>query len=287
MWSWKFLPTPGRSCTTGTPTALSSSAGPMPESSSSRGEFTAPLLKINSRSTRTVRRLALDRMYSSPMARPFSIDDLAGQRLGLDGEVLPAADRLEIGGRGALPAGVLLGDVVPADALLYGAVEVAGERHAELLGGPDERLAERVVLDLLGDVHRADAAVVAVVEPLVGLGPAEERQHLLVAPVLVAELRPRLVVLALAADVDHRVDRGAAAQGPALRVPHRPVVQLRLRHRRELPVVARAAELGEPDRHVHQRGPVAAAGLEQQHRASPGRRRGGWRRRSRRLRRRR
>ena len=126
------------------------------------------------------------------------------------------------------------------------------ERHAELLGGPDERLAERVVLDLFGDVHRADAAVVAVVEPLVGLGATEERQHLLKAPVRVAQLGPGFVVLFLTADVDHRVDGGAATQGAALGVPHRAVVELRLRDRRELPVVAGAAELGEPDGHVHQ-----------------------------------
>ena len=53
-----------------------------------------------------------------------------------------------------------------------------------------------IVLDLFGDVHRADTAVVAVVEPLVGLGTAEERQHLLKAPVGVAQLGPGFVVLA-------------------------------------------------------------------------------------------
>ena len=71
MWSWKFLPTPGRSWTTGTPTAVSSSAGPIPDSSSSRGLLTAPLLKISSRSTRTSTGLPFCR-YCSPTARPFS-----------------------------------------------------------------------------------------------------------------------------------------------------------------------------------------------------------------------
>src|SRR4029453_5323832 len=50
-----------------------------------------------------------------------------------------------------------------------------------------------------------------------------------------------------------------------LRVPHLPVVQLRLRNSGEFPVVAGAAELGEADRHVEQWGPVFATGFQQQH----------------------
>src|SRR5437763_1643132 len=42
MWSTRFRPTPGRSWATATPTCSSSRAGPIPESSSSFGESTAP-----------------------------------------------------------------------------------------------------------------------------------------------------------------------------------------------------------------------------------------------------
>src|SRR6185295_11106288 len=114
-------------------------------------------------------------------------------------------------------------DVVPADAFLHRSVEVRYEGDPQLLGGADEGLAQRVVLDLLGDVHRTRAAVVPVVEPLVVLSPPEERQYLLITPVLVAELCPGFVILFLAADIDHRVDRGTAAQRAALRIPHLPV----------------------------------------------------------------
>ena len=124
MWSWKFLPTPGRSCTTGTPTAVSSSAGPIPDSSSSRGLLTAPLLKISSRSTRTSAGLPFMQVLQSDRAAVLD-QDLPAERVGLDGEVPTAAGGLEVRGGGALPAGVLLGDVVPADALLGLAVEVA------------------------------------------------------------------------------------------------------------------------------------------------------------------
>ena len=260
MWSWRFLPTPGRSWTTAMPSGCSSSAGPIPDSSSSRGELTAPPLKISSRSTCTCSGFP-SMIRSRPVTRPFSHEDLAGQRMGDDVEVLPRPGRFQVRRSSALAASVLLGDVVPADALLRSAVEIGDEVDAELLGGAYERLAQRIVLNLLRDIHCAHTAVVAVVEALIGLGPPEERQHLVISPVFVAELRPRLVVLFLPADVDHRVDRGATAQGAALWVPHRSVVQLGLWDGGELPVVARATELGEANGHVDQRRPVLSAGL--------------------------
>src|SRR6187401_3838375 len=135
-------------------------------------------------------------------------------------QVLPRLDWFQVRSSGALPTGVLLGDVVPADTFLHCAVEVGNERNSQLLSGANERLAERVVLHLLGDVYRTDAAVILVIEALVGLSPSEERQHFVITPVLVAERRPGLIVGFLATNVDHRIDRGAAAQRAALWVPH-------------------------------------------------------------------
>jgi hypothetical protein len=209
-------------------------------------------------------RLAVDQhVQAGDSAVPHN--DLATECMGDDSEVLPGPDRFQVRGRGALPTGVLLGHVIPAHAFLDCAVEVGNEGNPQFLGRTYERLAQWIVLDLLGDVHRPLAAVVSVVQPLIRLGTPEKRQHLLKPPVLVAQLRPGLIVLFLAADVDHRVDRSAAAQRAALRIPHLPVVQLGLRDGGELPVVARAAELGESNRHVDQRGPVLATSFEQQH----------------------
>src|SRR4029453_5119381 len=115
-----------------------------------------------------------------------------------DCEVLPRPDRFQIRGRGALTTSVLLGYVVPADAFLNCAVEVGDEGDPQFLSPAHERLAQRIVLDLFGDVHRPLAAVVAVVQPLIRLGAPEEWQYLLIAPVLVAQLCPGLVVLFLA-----------------------------------------------------------------------------------------
>ena len=209
--------------------------------------------------------------------RPTVLDDqLGGLGVRRDDQVLALARRPEVRGRRALPADVSLGDVVEADAGLLGAVEVVAERDADALGRPHEPLRDRVVGDLLGDVHRAAGAVVLVGEPLVVLGLAEVRQDAVVAPALVAEIPPLVVVEPIAADVDHRVDRRAAPERAALRVVHPPVVQLRLGDRLEAPVDARPGQLREPGGHVDQRVPVAAAGLEQEHRlvrvlAEPGR----------------
>jgi hypothetical protein len=85
-------------------------------------------------------------------------DDLAAQRVDHDRQVLARPDRFQVCAGGALTAGVLMRDVVPADALLDRAVEVGNERHPELLSRAYERLAQRIVLDLLGDVHRTHAA---------------------------------------------------------------------------------------------------------------------------------
>src|SRR5215212_976749 len=209
-------------------------------------------------------RLPVDQ-HVQPCDPAFLYKDLATQRVSDDGEVLPRPDGLQVCRGRAFASGVLLRDVVPAHPFLHGTVEVGNEGDAELLRSAYEGLAQWIVLDLFGDVHRAEAAVIPVVQALVRLRPPEEWQDLFIAPVLVAEIRPGLVILFLAANVDHCVDRSAAAQGATLRVPHLPVVQLRLWNRGELPVVARTAELGEADRHMDQRRPVLAAGLQEQH----------------------
>src|SRR4051794_34823126 len=68
----------------------------------------------------------------------------------------------------------------------------------------------------------------------------------------------------MTADVDHGVDRRAAAERAALRIVHLAVVELRLGHRGKAPVDTGAGQLGEAGRHVDQRRAVGAAGLEQQ-----------------------
>src|SRR5512139_740523 len=74
-------------------------------------------------------------------------------------EVGPRKVRLHVGARGAAALAVLLRDLVDADALLLGAVEVGIAAKARLLAGLQEDLLERIAGAQLGDVQRAAAAV--------------------------------------------------------------------------------------------------------------------------------
>src|ERR1700687_4504126 len=81
-----------------------------------------------------------------------------------------------------------------------------------------ERLAERIPPVHGGDGQIAVApaiGVLALADP--PLQPLEIRQHIRIAPAAIAELRPGVEILALAAVVDVTVDRGSAAERLAAR----------------------------------------------------------------------
>ena len=106
-----------------------------------------------------------------------------------------------------------------ADArLVVAAVVVVAARNPQFLGAIDERLADRMDPVDVGDRQVAVAAVDAVIadaDP--PLGALEIRQHVDIAPAAVAALRPVVEIRALAAIVDHAVDRARPAQRAALR----------------------------------------------------------------------
>ena len=89
---------------------------------------------------------------------------------------------------------------------------------AERAGGLDQRVVERAALVALADPERpVTTAVFVFTVALVALHVLEDRQHLAVAPAAIAELRPGVVVLRLAAHEHHAVDRGRPAQELAAR----------------------------------------------------------------------
>ena len=152
------------------------------------------------------------------LAFEFDGDDIG---LGLHRQVLAALRRTQVGHRRTAAPAIADGELVGAEAFVLLAVEVVAHRHAGLLGGLDEDLADLVVQLAVGHVHRPFAAVVLVGAACVGLGLAEVRQHVVIAPARVAELGPFVVVRAVAARVDHAVDRGRAAERLAARAEHR------------------------------------------------------------------
>ena len=160
-WSCRLRPTPGRSWRTCTPAAASSSAAPMPDSSSSWGELIAPADSSTSRSR------AHELLAAAARAQAHADGPVA---LELDAEHRDLRAHLEVGARerGAqegigcaeAPA-VALGDLEHRRAVLLGTVAVLDGRDAGGLAGGQQAPVERSRRALLADAQRpADAVVV-------------------------------------------------------------------------------------------------------------------------------
>ena len=127
-------------------------------------------------------------------------------------QIGPRHRRPQIRHRGAPAASAIRRAVHRAEAFLPIAVHVVGRRVARLPAGLDERAIQRILHFAGGDVERTVAAVVVVgaYEPC--FGALEVRQAMRVRPRFEAARRgPAVVVLRVAADVDHAVDRRRAA----------------------------------------------------------------------------
>ena len=122
-------------------------------------------------------------------------------------------------------------DLAGSAALLPGAVVVGIARNASRFAGRKEGVVDRARAAQIGDVERpADAAPFVFADALVVFGPLEIRQDARVVPAGIAERGPMIIVRALAAGIDHRVDRRAPADHAAARLKPASAVELRLRH---------------------------------------------------------
>ena len=94
----------------------------------------------------------------------------------------------------------------------------------------------------------------------------EPGQHIAPSPAGQAELTPAIIIGRLPAHIDHRVDRGTAADHLAPRIGEPAPAETGLLDRLEHPVGARIADREEiSDRDVEPDPVVLAARLEQQH----------------------
>ena len=142
------------------------------------------------------------------------------------------------------------------------------------------RLDERGHGAAVGHRERASDAVELVRAALVVLGPLEVRQHLVVRPARAALLGPAVEVGAVAAEVDHRVDRARAPDHPAAREVQAPPAEARLLLAEEVPVEVRLEDEREHRRDVQLRCGVRPSRLQQEDARRPGPRSGGRRARS-------
>ena len=184
-----------------------------------------------------------------------------------DLQVRPAQRRREVGLGGAAAFTVAVGGLVPAHAVLAGAVEVGIRRQAGLHAGVDEALRQRVRGAQVLHAQRAVGTMQRIGAAQVALGLAEPGQHLVERPAGVAVSGPGVVVLPLTADVDHRVDRARPAQHLATWLVATAAVQAGLRHGLEAPIgiLGCLGHQSQARRAMDQHAAVDSTRLEQRH----------------------
>src|SRR5258706_6008792 len=164
--------------------------------------------------------------------------DAGGLRLGLDAQIRARCHEwMNVAACRAPAFAVLLGDLIGAEAFLLLGVEVFANPELRLARGLQIDLPHRIVGAQAGDMERAALAVILAVEFGIILRTLEVGQHVGIGPAGVAERGPPIVVAPVPADIDHRIDRGGAAESLAARLIADPAVEARLWHRIERPVV--------------------------------------------------
>ncbi len=252
--SARFLPTPGKSMVGLMPWALSSPAGPMPDSMSKCGELNAPPQSTTSRAASRRPPLASGKIFNAHRAA-FLDENPRRARLHHDGQVLPVQHGVEIGARGArAPSACVDRGLAQRKALGLGAVDVVAHLVARARGRFQQRLLQELrVLDR-PHAQRTVAAVVFAGTPPARFHAPEIGENVGVAPAFATHLTPGVEVARMAAHVEHAVDRGGAAQHFAARQPQLAAVQMRLGLVHVIPVEARIPDRAqEGERHLQNR----------------------------------
>ena len=263
QWSWRLRPT-GRFSRTGIPKSERSSSGPIPESMSRTGDWYAPAETITSRSARTVSTFP-SWTTSTPTARSPSKTMRCASTLGAHLQVRPVRHRVQVrvGGRAALA--VALVDLEAGDPLRAVDVEVGDVLVPGLHRRGEHRVDQRLHRAALRDGERPADTVEGILAALVVLGALEVREHLVVRPAGGAVRSPVVEVEPVAAEVDHRVDRAAAADHASARQVQPPTAEAGLLLAEQVPVVARLEQGRERERDADLGRHVRRARLEQQH----------------------
>ena len=141
-------------------------------------------------------------------------------------EVGARARRVEVGHRGRAALAVAHGQLVEADALLVGAVEVGVGAVARRLRRRHPRLDHAILRTAVRDAKRTVGAVALGLPAGVPLGSLEVGQHVGPAPARRTQRRPVVEVGRCAAHVEHGVHRRGTAEHLAPREEVAAVVEL-------------------------------------------------------------
>src|SRR5712671_1812991 len=163
-------------------------------------------------------------------------------RVGDNGQIRPVHHRMQIGGRGRATFAILvaapeLGNLIKAGAFLFRSVEIIVATDLVFRASVDEGVADRPRAALVGDAQRPVAAVQIIGAALIAFGALEIGQNIVPRPAVAAKGGPIVVIVAVAPDVDHSVDRTRATECLAARLIAAAAVEPWLWHRFEGPVV--------------------------------------------------
>src|SRR5664279_4258401 len=114
--------------------------------------------------------------------------------------------RVDIGARRTPALTVLLGDLVDAEAFMLVGIEILAQAELRFLRALQEGLLHRIVGAQFVDVKRPALAVIFAAEIGVVLGTLEIGQYVRKRPAGIAERSPLIIVAAMAANIDHRID---------------------------------------------------------------------------------
>src|SRR5258706_1835536 len=179
-----------------------------------------------------------------------------------DREIGPLLGWMQIGDGRAASQAITLGDLMIADTVLLGPVEVGIRLETGVFRSSEERFCDRVLRPTLARRERAEIAVKLVLAPLVALGLDEVREHVVVTPTRGSVRGPVVEVGAVAPDVDHGIHRAGAAEHAPAREIDAAIVELRLRLRNKIPIVLGLEELREGGGCVDLRRVVRATRLD-------------------------
>jgi len=161
---------------------------------------------------------------------------------------------------------ILLHHFIQPYAFLLRTIEAVVARKPGFDRAFDEREAECVGIAQLGDVVRSTGAVEGVRAAFPVFETLEVRQHVGIAPAVVAKRRPMVVVRAMAARAAHRVDRAGAAEHAATRPEHPPPRAIRFGFGAEPPVAPAAAhQRVDSERHPHEEAVIRRTGFQHAH----------------------
>ncbi len=196
---------------------------------------------------------------------PASFKYQAGDmRPGANLKIGPPHGRFEKCVRGAPSGAIELCDLVEAKPLLRFAVEIVVARKTRLLRRLHEGPGHRINAAQIAHVQRSTRAMQLGSAALLVLRLLEVGKDVVKAPARITQVAPRVIVVAMAADVDHGVDRAAATQDLAAGPVELTIAQLRLLLGIERPIAGRSEELAESQRDMNFPALVWPTRLQQQ-----------------------